>query len=152
MSEQEKKPTLEEEINEKLIGEIKDNALNFVSFLRENNITHERNGYQQYLDEDVCNISIFGKKSWFVYWNTSDVNDSDNANVSEDLKKFARNARNKCKGGHCDKSPGTSRKIFGKEYQNLCNATLAFCSPSGHYLDNIKELVKCRIRDIELRK
>jgi hypothetical protein len=149
MIEKNSTPRIEDKINATLVEQHKDNALDFVAFLRENGLTQDGECLFNYLEKDVCVIVIFGKKTWWVYWNTSDVNDDDNTNVCPELIKFAQSKRNKCKGGHCDQSPGTSRKIFGKEYQKLCTSTLAFGCPSGEALENIKKLVKCRMRDIK---
>ena len=138
----------EEAINDKLVDTAKENALDFVSFLRRNNMmqTGEGGGFN-YLGKDVVCIMIFGSKTWYVYWDTSDVIDVDN-NVSEELKKFAQSKRNKCKGSHCDKSPGTSRKIFGKEFNNICTSTMAFRSPAGETMENMKKLFKMKMKEI----
>ena len=143
---------IEETINEKLIDTSRENALNFASFLRDCNITTERNGFLLYRDEDVCNFMFFGKKLWYIGWSNSDISDGDNTNISKELIKFARAKRYECKnceGNDCNKNPDGIKKIFGKEYQNLCNSTVLFRCPSGETLEKIKQLVKCRIRDIE---
>ena len=154
MTEQQNALKIEDEINNKLGDEQKGGALDFVSFLRENNITNssENIGIQTYMDEAVCVIVVFGKINWYVYWSSNDVNDGDNTNVCKELIKFARSKRNKCTGKHCDNKPGITRKIFGKEYQNLCTSIMAFCCPTGDALEHVKELVKCSMREIERTK
>jgi len=143
---------IEETINDKLIDRSRENALNFVNFLRECNITNERNDFQLYRDEEVCSFMFFGKKLWYIGWSNSDITDGDNTNVCKELIKFARAKRyecKKCEGDGCNKNPGGIKKIFGKEYQNLCNSTVLFRCPSGETLEKIKQLVQYRIRDIE---
>ena len=84
---------------------------------------------------------------WFLLcWrNNCDVSEHENFPVDENLKEFAQKNIHKCtECGGC-RSYGfgpTSRIIFGKEFDNVCNDVFHFYSPEGDELKNVIRLME----------
>jgi len=60
------------------------------------------------------------------------------------LKEIAWSHINFCGscGGDC--SPGKPKNVFGKEFNNVCNAVMAFYAPNAETLEYVKELLLIR--------
>jgi len=133
-----KELTINEQIQKKLKGDARKNALDFVAFLRENNC------------EDLCIIVIAKKpvhiSPWTIFFNICDFDGGDS--VSDILKQtawthahvcdhFASNG-NRC---GCGDQPGFRGTMFGKEFENLCKCPLQFTNPGAKKLDHAKKLL-----------
>ena len=68
--------------------------------------------------------------------------------MDEPMKEIAWAHINICAscGGKC--SPGKGKTVFGKEFDNVCNADMAFHVPSAETLECVKKLLEMRKKDI----
>ena len=142
---------IEDVINDVLTGEIKQNALDFAAYLKANEMTV--NGIEvSYKGKSVCYMHLDGKEEkpgpWTI-WTDGDYS-NENADIPLDgrMKEIAWKNVNICAscGGKC--SPGTSKTIFGKEFDNVCSADMAFYMPDAEALECLKKLLEMRKKDI----
>ena len=140
MSEQKKKPTLEEKIKTLLSGETQKNALDFIDFLRVNKIPPKFHV-----------ISVVGEggnfphiRPWVTFFNVCEFDGL----VDKELLEFAWKHAHICdhfitNGGRCGcgKQPGFKKIVFGKEFENICKCPMQFINPDTETLENMKKLL-----------
>ena len=155
MLEQEKKLTLEDHVNNsKLSGDALKNALDFIAYMRANEMPPDPNDYNwfKYLNQNVCVIMLDfpAAGSWEIFWSDCDVycNGVEHSQVDEQLKKFAQAHPNPCSMEHKKCLKGRRKMIFDKEFDCLCTSTMAFENPNAEALDFIKKLAEMRKQDI----
>ena len=150
-------PKLEGIINDVLTGDALKNALDFAEYIRQNEMIYT--GIH-------CEIHYKDKCACYVYFDTSSKihgpwtiwtdgeYDSEHYNVSMDerMKEIAWANVSTCLncGNSC--SPGNRKTIFGKEFDNVCNAVLRFRDPDSETLECVKKLVEMRKHIIDDRK
>lgn len=142
---------IENIINEKLTGDAQKNALDFISFLRANDITIDPNddgvgfavggiagnsgGYLH-----ICGNSEF-PGPWTFWFNSCDF--EDDGAVDDNLKEAAWNNIGNC--GKCHDGwkdcGGGDRVIFGKVIENCCNSPLFFNNPDTKMLEYMEKLL-----------
>ncbi len=147
---------IEAVINDVLNGDTQKNALDFVAYLRANEIPlDEAENYWEvkYKDECVCFIWINGSDEmpgpWTIWsaqvhgtWNTD-------INLDKQTKEIAWANVNVCGNcGDCSNVGGMRKMILGKEFDNLCNSAMAFTNPDVDALECAKKMVETRIIDI----
>ena len=159
---------LETNIREYLIGEAQQNALDFVSFLSENDVVFERcSGYWEnklyfsitYNNENVCYVLFYSPASaddstepWVVW---SDDSDSrwlgDSSAVDEYTKQIIWSHLIICdKSQKCfDGCLKGTKTIFGREFNNVCGTVMKFNNPTSVDVECMKRMVELRIRDIQ---
>jgi len=158
---------IENTINDHLTGEIQKNALDFLDFMRTNELLHNAaDGTSfSYLGEEIC-LMIQDDKApisgWIIFWADCDIDNGEHGNFCSDerLIDFAQNNVNICtnfrsngKNCGCGQQPGERRIVFGKEYYNCCSkCTLCFSNPSAESLESIKKLVEIRKHSIAEKK
>lgn len=138
-------------INEVLKGNAQKNALDFAAFLQANEmpIPHGE-GYWEinYKDEAVCFLFINGESDipgpWTIWSNDSDYNKSEDFPIDEQTKAIAWKYANKCGSCGQDCSPGKTKKIFGKNFDNICSSTFMFTNPNAETLKGVKKLIEMR--------
>jgi len=146
MSEQ-KNGNIESIINEALIGDAKKNALDFADFLQGNEMTY-KDGQVSYKNQSVCYMHIDGSEQmpgpWTIWTEGNYIGENKDVPMDEHMKGIALANVNICAscGGSC--SPGTRKVIFGKEFDNMCNAVMAFNNPNADTLECVKKLLKIR--------
>ena len=145
---------LEEKIKGALNGDMLKNALDFVAYMKANEMTlNVHTTVFSYLDKEVCCLTLDGNAHpagpWSIYWMTFDVYEQDDFKVDEQLKKFALANIHFCSTGHCDNSPGKPRTIFGNKFDNVCYCPLHFKTPDAEALENIKKLIELRKHNIK---
>jgi len=149
MSEQ----SVKDEINEFLKGEALKSALDFMAFLKENEmIAGGHHGEVSYKNNTMCFINI-GKGSefpdpWTIYIEGDYNTIYGDVSVDKRLKKIVWANIHSC--GSCSGcSPGKTIEIFGKEFKNVCcNAGLAFYMPNTGALECVKKLLEMRKLEI----
>jgi len=142
MAEKKKKPTLEEKIKTLLIGETQKNALDFVAFLKENEIPPKLHVITVVGDGgDFPHI-----RPWVIFFTVCDFDIDGSAN--DDLAEFAWKHAHICDhfitGGQrcgCGRQPGSKKIIFGKEFENICHCPMQFINPDTETLENMKKLL-----------
>src|SRR5215510_13005251 len=155
---------IEDYIGEFLNGLHKNNALEFVAYLRANDMLFERGDgywegklywYVKYKDGYVCYILIGAEEKpgpgpWTVWSDDSGSNWFEDSPLDEHMKEIAWKNVNICGNcGGCKQGTGTPKTIFGKEFQNnICITTMKFTDPDIETLGFMKKMVELRKNDI----
>jgi hypothetical protein len=151
---------IENHILDVLIGDAQKNALDFVAYLRENEMLFERGkGYWEdklywmvmYKNEYVCFILVNGSEEktepWTIWSDDSGSNWFEGFPLDEHIKKIAWENVDFCaKCGSC--RGGTHKTIFGKEFDKICRTTFKFNNPDVPVLKCVKKMVEIRKNDI----
>ena len=153
--------TFEEYLESKMKGDALKNALDFVAYLKANDVTSDFNGFC-YKGEGVCTIcdfdEAFGEKFEspvpVIFFNG--VCEPATFPVDEQIKEFAQANVHYCayftsngKECGCGDRPGKRTAIFGKEFDHVCHSPLWFLGPDAEALENIKKLVEIRKHEID---
>ncbi|MCL2512432.1 MAG: hypothetical protein FWF08_00905 [Oscillospiraceae bacterium] len=150
---------IEEELKEKLSGYALKNAMDFVGFMKANEMPPDSgdDNWFKYQGENICliitghcepkNMSGNGD-NWSVFWANCEVCWGENGVVDKELEDFAHARINPCGKCPCEHSPGIRKRIFGKAYENSCYSTFCFDNPDAGDLEHIKTLAKMRKQNI----
>jgi len=150
-------PTIEDRIRNKIKGDSLENALNFVAFLRENEIWLDYNasesGYGGWngavggivgnsIGYVTFNGDIGGVGPWTFWLNSCDFEGSDSAD--DEFRNAIWSFASPC--GKCnenwEKCMGSGKKtILGKEFKNQCHSPLMFTNPNVKTLESIKKFL-----------
>ena len=147
--------TIENVIRELLTDDAQSNALDFVRYAAANQMTVEGEApcwNINYKAKNVCVLFVSGDKNtpgpWTIWSEDSDYNELEGFPIDQQTKEAAWAHANFCShfksGGTdcgCGNQPGTTKTIFGKQFDNLCTATLMFTNPNAQILQCIKNLV-----------
>ncbi len=142
--------TIEKKINSVLKGNTKQNALDFISFLKENDISLDSNNDGEgwavggIVGNSIGFMLINGAEQmpgpWTMWFNSCDFQ---NEPDDDDLKQTIWEHASKC--GQCHPGwkdcGGGEKTIFGKEFERLCHSPLMFTNPDEKTLENVKKLV-----------
>jgi len=152
---------IENFISEVLVGNTQKSAFEFVAYLRTNEMQFEKaGGYWEdklywvvwYRDETVCFIELKDDRSdpWTVWSDDSGSNTFGDCSPDENIKEIiwknvviCENAE-KCFDG-CKKS---RKKIFGKEFDNVCGTAIKFENPNAETVECMKKMIDIRKSDI----
>ena len=147
---------IEDKLNDALSGDILEHALDFMRFLTANGITQTDQYTMCYKGECVCFIDTRNEKHSWIVWTEGDYrSECATYPIDERTKEIAWANVMKC--GNCEGvncSPGTTKMIFGKEFENVCNAdnvnmTFMFTNPDIETLECVKKLILMRKHIIE---
>jgi len=149
-------PVIENAIQEKLTGEARKNALDFITALREKGFSFDGWGS----GDDVGWTPAYNGKGFgcvliseqFMFFIGLDWNFDDNIPTNNELKEFVWAHVTVCPQEHCappycqadENNPNHCKnrwKIFGKEYESTCHSPLQFINPDIETLNNIKNLL-----------
>lgn len=139
-------------------NKVKNIALDFISFLIDNDMEFERAGgywenqsywYIKYNNEYVCYILVNGTSDEkrfapLTVW-TDDSNSHwySDCKLENSIKNIAISHIDICeKCGACN--GGTTKNIFGKQYDNICRTTFRFINPDLDELKCLKKLILLR--------
>ena len=151
---------IENLIGEILIGDAQKNALEFIAYLRVNEMLFERgkNYWEDELywgikfkDEIVCYILIGSEEnpgeksdSWIIWSDDSNSDWFEDFLLDEHIKELAWENVDLCgKCGSCSEQ-GTRKTIFGKEFDNVCGTTMRFDNPNAEEVECVKKMVEIR--------
>jgi len=134
--------TLEHKINQSLSGGTLQNALNFVSFLRENELTLEQpdEGWAIMNNGEWMGYIDFHISPWTLFIDGHGGFDMNSA-IDNTLKETTWanvNHCSQCSG--CD-DLGLRVTIFDRDFEGLCLLPLKFTNPDTATLENIKKLM-----------
>ncbi len=147
-------------IIEKLDSHFQKAALEFVSFLRENELKFLRDrGYWrdkiyfqvQYQEDCVCYIAMKDPDEKGISWtvwsdNMAPVSLTDNE-LEDELKQTAWEHVDFC--GNCGSCGGGRKKtIFGKEFDRVCGCTFRFDDPGTKELAFMKKMVELKKKEL----
>ena len=143
---------IEDAFNEYFTGDTLKNALDFAEFLRANEMICDGEYEIHYNGKLACYINMPNDKehTWGV-WTVGDYNNEyEGFPVDERTKEIAWANVVKCGNcADCNRDPGKTEVIFGKEYANVCNGTdnlaMRFVNPDA-------EAVECVIKMVDMRK
>lgn len=142
---------IEEKINEVLSGDSLKNALDFIKFLRANELQLGANDDGEgwavggIVGDSIGYMLVNGAAQmpgpWTIWFNSCDFDGGSPAD--EDLKEVAWSHASNC--GHCHEEwkncGGGERRIFGRKFEHLCHSPLMFTDPDNKILDNVKKLI-----------
>lgn len=152
---------IEEIINEDLSLNDKAVALNFISYLRENELefVRDRRGYWkeriyfwvQYKKDCVCFIAISDpdepENRWTVWSDDMSFDFLTDQEVDDKLKNTAWKHVDLC--AHCGScSGGRNKTVFGKEFSNVCGCTFRIDNPDRNDLIFMKKMVEIRKKEL----
>jgi len=168
LSEQKKtKPKIESVVNEHLYGAIKDNALDFITYLRENKLNPNHAGMLNAWkvmckSRTLCYIRLFcnGHKAWLPHdtktWVVSlyldHLNKYEDTLINEDMQNVLwENIRSYCtdgcpstKGKYRPCYPGVNITLLGKEFKRVCACYphIWIWDPNKSTLDSVKRILE----------
>jgi hypothetical protein len=129
-----------------LSGETLENANNFARFLEENEMTAGgEHGAINYKDKCVCYMHLNGADErpgpWTIWTDGDYSSEREDVPMNDHEKDIAWANVNYCAscGGSC--SPGINKVIFGKAFENVCSADMAFYVPNAETLECVKKLL-----------
>lgn len=157
---------IESVIHDVLKDDTQKHALDFIAYLRANEIPlEESESYWEvkYKDQCVCFILITGSDAfpgpwtiwsdqapgtWVTWDDGNDRNEHENLTVDEHIKQIAWANVNFCAncGGNC--SPGKRKTILGRDFDHVCSSAVAFTNPDSETVNCAKKMVDARKRDI----
>jgi len=156
MFKRKKERTITEQINKKLKGDMQKNALDFIAFMKENDILPDKPDGNCYSCNDafVCVLCVYpdGKKiGWSIFIGSYDCalcrEENQAYPIDDELKAFAWSHVSTCghfsSGGKhcgCGGQPGKSIKLFGREFHNICTSILCIRNAEGVELEKAKRL------------
>ena len=148
--------SFEEVIVEVLDGDTQKNALDFAAFLKANGMTTgENHGTVMHEDKVLAYMHMDGKPEmpgpWTIWPNVKGTV-PDGFEFDEAMKSIALNHVNVCGkcGGTC--APGSRKTVYGKEFDNVCGALLAFTDPTPDTLVCVKRLLELIKYDVNQKK
>jgi len=141
---------IEEVIREKLTGDAQKNAMDFVAFLRANELTLTANSDGQgwavggTVGNSIGYMWITGTEQfpgpWTFWFNSCDFGGN---SADDELKKITWAHASPC--GHCHPGwkdcGGGNRTMFGREFENLCHSPLMFANPDAETVENMNKLM-----------
>jgi len=147
-------PNLVNEIHQVVSGESLKNALDFAEYLKASDMVYTGvHNEVHYKGKCACYIYINTKyevhSPWSVWTEGSYTGERADVPMNGRMKEIAWASTWHCLkcGNKC--SPGHRETIFGREFDNLCNAFMMFRDPGGETLECVKKLVEMRKRDID---
>lgn len=139
------KPNIKDAFKAVLSGDALKNALDFADFLEANEM--EVDGAQVSRKSKVmCYMHLEGGENYpapWTIWTEGDYS-GEHCDITPGMKEIAWANVNLCSdcGGSC--TPGTRKSIFGKEFDGVCSADMAFYIPGGEALECVKKLLEIR--------
>ena len=140
---------LEAALPEILSGDTLKNALDFMAFLKANGmLAGGAHGEVSCKGKCMCYMH-FG--TWaqapdpWTIWTEGDYSEEQaDTPISTELKEIAWANVNRCTSCGCGRQPGKRKIIFGKAFENVCNADMAFYLPDAGALTCVKQLLLMR--------
>lgn len=150
---------IENYVEENLTGEARQTALEFIHYLRANELEFIKDsGYWKdkiyylikFRNECVCFIAIKDpdepQNLWTVW--SDDSRAYEDSSVEEEIKNIAWKYVDYC--ANCGSCGGGKRKIvFGKSFERVCGCTFRVDNPKAGDLPFLKKMVKLRKKDIQ---
>ena len=141
----------ENEMKEKLSGNVLTNTLDLISYLESIDIYPDPNDSNWFKYSGEMIFYFWPGKTLALYTGNYDINYvKDDTQKDELFEKYVHSSINKCaKHKGCLENPGLNRVLFGKEYTKLCRSTLCLKIPPVKNLPYIKKIAEMRKHDID---
>lgn len=158
---------IEDVIGGVLVGDAQKSAFDFVAYLRANEIPLEESEKYwevKYMDDCVCYIWIDGSDAmpgpwtiwsaqvpgaWAAWADGVYSGEYVDLPIEKSMKEIAWANVNVCgKCGGCSSVGGRRKTVLGREFDHLCNSTMAFTNPDKESLRCAKKMVEIRIEEI----
>jgi hypothetical protein len=145
--------TIEGVINDVLTGHAKENALSLIAHLRASGepgkftfSLHDENDDSGWVISNVGFMFIDGSEGFpgpWTLWMGEVTSTGEDSDISADahIKEIAWSHIAPCNscGGDC--APGVNAEIFGKSFENTCQAQLMFNDPDADTVDCMKKII-----------
>ena len=138
---------IEDTMREALSGDALKHALDFAEFLNANGMVV--NGAEvSYNGKVVCYMHLEKGQDypspWTIWTDGGYSCEHEDVPMDEHLKEIAWANINKC--GNCGSkcAPGTRKTIFGKAFDDVCSADMAFYVPDAKTQECVKKLLMMR--------
>lgn len=148
MFEQKDYNNIEDAITGFLEGKIRKNALNFMAYLNESQISLKQSGKTDWKipfnDCYLCEIRIESQKWIFIFYFGDYSGDVDKGLIKtvQDNLQFCKRCNEGCMFGK-------NTTIFGVEYENVCSQlTVEIENPDDTTLEHIKTLIEYNKRNV----
>ena len=154
-------PNIEDYICRELLVDEQKVALDFIGFLRDNNLVFYKDNCECWKnkiyywvksgDECICFIAIKDPDKTDNHWTvwSDDMGSAwlEQSPVDNVIKEIAWNRIDHC--GHCGSCGGGRHKvIFGKEFDDVCGCTFRIDNPTLSDLFFLKKMVEIRLKEI----
>ena len=154
------KKEIEDVINNVLKDDVQGNILDLLTHIRKNdengnyfiNINDE-NDESGWSVKNLGFIVITGSDDfpgpWTMWLDVDNIGEYSEFTVDEHIKEFAWSNVSPCGscGGEC--SPGKSTKVFGKGFDNTCQANLMFINPDANTVNNMKKIIDIKKNEFQ---
>ncbi|MCL2362514.1 MAG: hypothetical protein FWC73_11980 [Defluviitaleaceae bacterium] len=142
---------IENAINSKLKGHAKKNALELSAHIRAKGFTileqdeKEEGPWNGFTVSDLGYVIVSGTDDfpgpWTMWIGADNLGKYSQAPITEDIKEFAWKHVSPCGscGGDC--SPGVRTTVFGKDFENTCQANMIFVNPDAKAVEYMKKIV-----------
>ena len=142
---------IEDAFNTYFTGDTLKNSLGFSDFVRANAMIYNGDYEIHYKGQLACYIDVPNDKSciWRV-WTVGDYNNEyEGFPINDREKEVAWANVVKCGNCHdCDRNPGKTEVIFGREFTHVCNGTenlaMRFDNPNAEALACVKKMLEMR--------
>ena len=150
----ENKKAFEEAIIEVLQGSTQKNALDFAAFLKSNDMTTgENHGTVMYKDNILAYMHMDGKPEipgpWTI-WPSVTGTVPEGFELDDVMKEIAWEHINICAKCGSECAPGSNKTVYGKDFENVCGAMLAFTDPTPDTLECVKKLMQLIKHDLSV--
>ena len=142
---------MEKTINAVLTDDTLKSALDFMDYLKANDLVV--NGIEiNYNGKAVCYMHLDGNKDYpspWTIWTEGDYSsEHEDIPMDELMKEIAWANINICGDCGAGCSPGKRKMIFGKAFDHMCSADMAFYMPDVKTLECVKKLLEMRKNNI----
>ena len=154
--------TIEDVMKDVLKGDAQKHALDLIAHLRAGEgekfpiAKHNESDESLWLiGEGVGTMFINGSDDfpgpWTLWVDGDNIGEHTASDVDEHVKTVAWENIAPCGscGGQC--SPGSHRRVFGKDFENVCTSTLMFTNPDADTLACLKKIVDVRKADMLIK-
>jgi len=146
---------IEDIIRNTLKGDTQKNALALITHLRASNFSitmHDEKDESGWSVTSLGFIVINGSEDfpgpWTMWIDVNNIGEHSEMSIDEHIKELAWSHVSPCGscGGDC--SPGTNTKVFGKNFENVCQHNLMFSNPGAQAVDGMKKIIDIKKNDI----
>jgi len=150
------RPVIEDVIGDVLEGDVLQNAVNLIAYLRENKMKpawSATNAWKiSYKTYTVCFIRLHGAAeyhnlkagSWHVI---PFIGEYEDFALSGELREIVWANKKTCP--QCGKCALKLHQVFGKEYDYVCEKSIVFTNPDAKSVECVKRLLELRRNDIK---